>query len=268
MHFTEGDLRFLAGAVADDDARVAAALLRAWTADPAAAEEHLADGRVLRRITSDERAVVELSPRFLFAALLSRIRRDLGEIPYTVERVQADGCVVVFDARAAYDLLRSRELFSYLVELLVSFERAETVTVRRPHPAGAVRRLSTMSIDDMLEMARLVEPDLRPMVFRRIGDIALFTTGIFPESVLRHRRVPLGAVTEASLRSKPRLEDYEAEGRRFYRLAADRFTSCEPALARVLMRLAEEFTAARKPLNVLSERYVAWARPHWRMRPS
>lgn len=268
MRFTEADLRFLAEAVADDDGRAAAVLLRAWQANPAVAEEHLADDRVLRRLTADERAVVELSPRFLFAALLSRIRRDLGEIPYTVERVQADGRVVVFDARAAYDLLRSRELFSYLVEMLVSFERVETVTLSRPHPARAALRLSTISIDDMLELARLVEPEMRAMVFRRIGDIALFTTGIFPESVLRRRRVPLGAVAEAPLRWRPRMEDYEAEGRRFYRLAADRFTSREPALARVLMRLAEEFTAARKPLNVLSERYVAWARPHWRLLPS
>jgi hypothetical protein len=90
------------------------------------------------------------------------------------------------------------------------------------------------------------------MVFRRIGDIALFTTGLFPEAMLRQRR----------------LETYEDEGRRFYRLAAERLEGSHPRLAEVLGRLAGDFTVARKPLNVLSERYVAWARPHWRQVPS
>jgi hypothetical protein len=86
---------------------------------------------------------------------------------------------------------------------------------------------------------------------------------------MRNRRMPLGATgISAAERCRLRLEDYEAEGRRFYRLAADRFSLSHPGLARVLMRLSDEFTAARKPLTVLSERYVSWARPHWTHLPS
>ena len=268
MRYTPFDLQFLSLVVTDGRPEAAAELLRTWRDDQDRVEPWFDDERVLRRLMADDRAVIELSPRFLFTVLLRRIRRDLAEIPYTVERVDATGRVVVFDARLAHELLRASEMFNYLVELLVSFERTETVTVQE-QAARRVRRLSTMSIDDMLELADLVDPPLRPMVFRRIGDIALFTTGLFPDAVLRGPRLPLVASLEPSrVRRRRRLEDYEEEGRRFYRMAADRLSASHPMLSQVLTRLADEFTAARKPLNVLSERYVSWARPHWHQIPS
>jgi hypothetical protein len=268
MRYTDGDLRFLAITATDGDVHAANRLLRTWSEHPDEVDAFLDDRRVLGRLRSDPRLLIELSPRFLFSVLLRRIRRELAEVPYTVEQVHADGRVVVFDAGLSHDLLASREMFDYLVELLVSFERSETLLVRRPAPSRSARRLNTASIDDMLELASLIDPDSRPTVFRRIGDIALFTTGLFPGAVLRNRRVPVGEMQAAIERRRLRLEDYEAEGRRFYRLAADRFLASHPGLAQVLMRLSDEFTAARKPLTVLSERYVSWARPHWTQLPS
>ncbi len=269
MRYTLFDLQFLSQVVTAGRPDAAAALVRAWQDDQAQIEPWFDDDRVMRRLRSGDRAVIELSPRFLFTVLLRRIRRDLSEVPYTVERVDATGRVVVFDARLAHELLRAGEMFNYLVELLVSFERTETVTVRGRPVAQKLRRLSTFSIDDMVELAGLVDPPLRPMVFRRIGDIALFTTGLFPDAVLRGPRPPLRPALGPSRFSRRwRLEDYEEEGRRFYRMAADRLSGSHPRLAQVLVRLADEFTAARKPLNVLSERYVAWARPHWQQIPS
>jgi hypothetical protein len=268
MRYASTDLEFLARAVTDDRRDAAATLLKRWRDDPEAIDAWLDDDRVVRRLLGDDEVVVKLSPRFLFTVLLRRIRRDLAEIPYTVERVETSGRVVVFDAQVAHQLLRARDVFDYLVELLVSFERSETVMVQATPAARKLRRLSTTSIDDMMELAGLVEEPLQPMVFRRIGDIALFTTGLFPEAVLQGPRPPLGAITPLQLRRQRRLEDYEEEGRRFYRMAADRLDASHPVLAQVLDRLAGEFTVARKPLNVLSERYVAWARPHWRHPPS
>lgn len=268
MRFTDGDVRFLAAVIAGDDAHAVARLLKRWRDHPDELDDHLEDDRVVRRLMAERQMLFELSPRFLFSILLRRIRRDLGETPYTVERVHSDGRVVVFDAGHSYELLRSPEMLEYLVDLLVSFERVETVLVHQPQ-ARRARRLSTISIDDMLELASLVPPAQQPMVFRRIGDITLFVTGLFPDSVGRERRYPFGAsVLQASVARHARIEDYEDEGRRFYRMAADRLFSSQPVLAHILMRLAEEFTAARKPLTVLSERYVAWARPHWTALPS
>jgi hypothetical protein len=269
MRFTDTDLRFVAAVATGDDARASAHLLGVWRDRPDRLEPYLEDDRVLRRLMSEQQALVTLSPRFLFSILLRRIRRDLAETPYTVERVHRDGRVVVFDAGLSYELLRAPEMLDYLVELLVSFERAETIMVRQPPPARRARRLSMMSVDDMLVLAGLAEPALQPMVYRRIGDIVLFLTGLFPDAVVRGRRIPFGAaILTPSPGGQVRLEDVESEGRRFYRLAAQRLEAVDLGLARILTRLADEFTAARKPLTVLSERYVAWARPHWKQIPS
>jgi hypothetical protein len=268
MRFTDGDLRFLAGVIAGDDQGAAAALIGAWRAEPARLEPVLEDERVLRRLMADPNLIVELSPRLLFSILLRRIRRDLSEVPYTVERIHRDGRVVVFDAAHSLSLLRTPAVFDYLLDLLVSFERVETVVVPSPSGPLRMRRLNTLSIEDMLELAGLIDQPLRPMVFRRIGDIALFTTGLFPDAVVRGQRPALLARLTAPPRQRLRIEDYEEEGRRFYRLAADQLASSHPGLAEVLARLSEDFTAARKPLSVLSERYVAWVRPHWRQAPS
>jgi hypothetical protein len=268
MQYTEADLRFLAAALWRDDPGAAAAHLREWRAAPQAADEWLDDERVFRALTADDRTVIELSPRFLFTLLLRRIRKDLAAIPYTVERVERDGRLVVFDASVVHHMLENRDIFAYLVELLVSFERAETLTVRRTSPPGGLRRLSTMSIDDMVELAGLVDQPLRPMVFRRIGDIALFTTALFPDALQRSRRPTVTSALSRPAKHRWRLEDYEEEGRTFYRLAADSLHASHPELARVLARLASDFALARKPLHVLGERYLAWARPHWRQLPS
>ena len=268
MRYTDTDLKFLARAVADGDPEAAAEYLRAWRADPARAEPWCDDERVLRQVHADDYAVVELSPRFLFTVLLRRIRRDLATIPYTVERIESDGRLVVFDAGVVHELLNADEMFRYLVDLLVSFERIETMTIRHLRPRPQVRRLNTLNIDDMVELARLVEAPWRPMIFRRIGDIALFTSGIFPDAIHHGPRRFASPLVQTAVGRGRRLEDYETEGRRFYRLAADRLSGSQPDLARVLARLAEDFTIARKPLTVLSDRYVAWARPHWAQSPS
>jgi hypothetical protein len=268
MRYTETDLSFLARVIGGD-APAAAEYIRAWRTDASRADPWLDDQRVLATLMADDRAILELSPRFLFTILLRRIRSDLATIPYTVERVDSGGRLVVFDAGVVHELLKVSEMFDYLVELLVSFERVETLTVRHTHRRRDVRRLNTLSIDDMMELAGMVEASMRPMVFQRIGDIALFTTGIFPDAIRSTpRRLLMSPLAPPERKRRWEMEDYEGEGRRFYRLAADLLAGSHPLLARVLARLAEDFTIARKPLSVLADRYVAWARPHWRQTPS
>ena len=52
------------------------------------------------------------------------------------------------------------------------------------------------------------------------------------------------------------LEDYEAEGRRFYRLAERHPASRVLELSSVLGLLAENFASARKPLNFVAVHYL------------
>ncbi len=268
MRYSNTDVQFLARAVGGTP-EAAGAYARAWQVDPESMEPWLDDDRVIGQLMADDSSVLEVSPRLLFTILLRRIRRDLASIPYTVERIEPDGRLVVFDAPVVHELLRADEMFQYLVNLLVSFERIETVTVQGPRPRSPVRRLNTLNIDDMVELAGLVDAPLRPMICRRIGDIALFVTGVFQEAVRRAARRSLPSpFARTFVGGRRRMEDYEADGRRFYAIAADQLRDAQPDLARVLARLAGDFTIARKPLAVLAERYVTWARPHWVGGPS
>jgi len=90
---------------------------------------------------------------------------------------------------------------------------------------------------------------MRPALYKRIADVALFLSGIFPEHATRFATPP-----QAIYSARRTLEDYEQTGSRFYSVAAKETdqTQWKP----VLGTLAEKFTLARLALNSFSERYV------------
>ena len=218
----------------------------------------LEDERLVRRLLGDEQILLRVSPRLVFTVLLRRVSRDLQQQSYTLERTPAE-TVAVFDAPRVRRFIAEPAIGAYLVDLLTSFVRTETITVwMRRGERYRRRRFSTMSLEDMIEFAGLVGEDEAPAVFRRVADIALFTSGIFQDCLRSARGGPRST---ARARAIPRtVETYEAHGRRFYRLAAQPERGGE---GRVLALLAEEFPAARKSLAMLSDRYLRWTRLAW-----
>jgi hypothetical protein len=259
LGFTDDDLRFVAATTGRCDADEAPALLRARAA---LLDVLLEDDRLVDRVLGDDQALLRVSPRLVFTVLLRRVVRDLHARPYTMER-GAGETVAVFDAPRVRRFVAEPGIWSYLVAMLTSFVRNESLTVlvrRREHYVR--RRFNTSSLEDMLDLAGLVDADEAPWLFRRIADIALFQSGIFPRS-LRGPVRPKAARTSAV---PPTLETYEEHGRRFYRLAATRAAE-EPsgggADSRVLGALVDEFPAARKSLELLSDRYLRWSAVRW-----
>jgi hypothetical protein len=111
------------------------------------------------------------------------------------------------------------------------------------------RRFSDIDMDDMIELARIIDPEMRSGLYKRIADIALFLSGIFPE------HAALFAAPQRTMYSARRtLKDFEHTGRRFYRVAA--LETDQAKWKPVLGTLAEKFTLARLALTSLSERYV------------
>lgn len=256
MLFTADDLRFVAETVGGErfDPKEAPALLRERDD---LLDVMLDDDRLVERLLRDDQVLVRVSPRFVFSVLLRRVARDLRERPYTLERTPAE-TVPVFDASQVRRFIAEPAIWNYLVSMLASFVRNESVMVLvRRGERYVRRRFSTSSLEDMMELAALGVEEEAPWIFRRIADIALFQSGIFPESLrgLRAR----GRVIPRAL--PPTLETYEEHGRRFYRLAASR--SEAPSEGRVLEALAEEFPTARKSLELLSDRYLRWSYVRW-----
>jgi hypothetical protein len=96
-----------------------------------------------------------------------------------------------------------------------------------------------------------VDEFYRFSVYRRIGDVCLFLTGMFPEYV-EQEGDPFTA-----LRGRRRdVEDYERDGARFYQLAAEHEVASIIEVKDVLETLSAEFALAEKPLKFLSEHFL------------
>jgi len=244
---TEGDLLYVAATlVPGADPGHTAAHLRE---SDEALERHLEDERLLRRIQRERDVLVHISPWLLFSVLLRHVRRMLLGARFTVEEALGER-IPVFDAVRAGELLADREILDYLVMMLTSFTRTDSWSIEVEEGGRRRRRrFSDLDSDDMIALAGLMPEALRFPILRRIADIALFTSGIFPEAADRRSGIPGGP-------QRKTLEDYEEEGRRFYRLAAQHEVARRTGWDRALEALAQTFPIARKPLNVLASRYI------------
>jgi len=255
-HLSDHDLRFVAETVGGEQGGAAHPL------DHLRAREELLDvllddDRLVQRLLGDEQVLLQVSPRLVFSVLLRRVSRDLTQRPYTLERTPAE-TVAVFDAPQVRRFIAEPAIGRYLVDMLSSFVRTETITVWvRRGERYRRRRFSTLSLEDMIELAGLVGDEEARTIFRQIADVALFTSGIFSD-FLRPRDEAAGVRRGRAI---PRtVETYEEHGRRFYRLAAGPEAGPQ---GRVLASLAEAFPMARKSLEILSDRYLRWTRLSW-----
>ncbi|HKV43657.1 MAG TPA: hypothetical protein VJT32_03105 [bacterium] len=254
---TDDDLRFVADTIGDGR-RGAVPSLEVLRARDDLVDVMLEDDRLVRRLLGDEQVLVRVSPSLVFSVLLRRVIRDLEQHPYTLERTPAE-TVAVFDAPRVRRFIAEPGVWGYLVGMLTSFIRAETVTVFVKQGEGyRRRRFNTLNLDDMIALAALVGQDEARPIFKRVADIALFTSGIFPDYLRTPRRG--GPVPQRWYAIPRTVETYEEQGRRFYRLAAKPEGRPE---GRVLATLADEFPMARKALELLSDRYLRWTRLSW-----
>jgi hypothetical protein len=124
----------------------------------------------------------------------------------------------------------------------------------------------------LAELLEAVSPGQRPAVSRRLGDLALFLSGVFPEHAARHPLQPRevdvllrllggpgpGEVIRSSAPDKG-LWLLEWLGRRAYGVTAEWSPRAEPDLVEV----AEAFGRARRVLNLVTARYLYPSRGRW-----
>jgi hypothetical protein len=82
--------------------------------------------------------------------------------------------------------------------------------------------------------------------------------GIFPDYAQRERRYPFSGRRRPQIRGKARIssEEYEKEGRRFYKMAAEHPSAEKLELSEVFWALHQHFEKAKKPLNFIAEHYL------------
>ncbi|MDH7578066.1 MAG: hypothetical protein QHH75_09675 [Bacillota bacterium] len=225
----------------------------------------LDDEKLFKRVQEDQDIFLKISPFLLFSILLRQAKREMEKQTYTMEIVSRKERIPVFDARDATKLLQNKDVREYLARMLASFTRVECATVVfKARGMTYQRHFSDLDFDDVLELAGMVELPFRFPFYKRLADIALFLSGIFPEYLCRNQTFGEDEIPARLTGQRPRtLHDYEEEGRRYYDLASTYDEAREQGLAEVLSLLAEKFTLARKPLNYLTENYIDKHRSKW-----
>ncbi len=251
---SEADLDFVVREAAPDAADTEH-LKRLIREDEAFRRALVGDERVFVRVMTDEEVFLRISPALYFEVLLRRALVDLEQAVYTLEYDRA-GTIPVFDTSAVVELLARRGVVGYLADMLSSFTRIRVsvtaVRVRR----GIWRRVRTsdMDIDSLVRLCSAAEPEQRFAFYKRIADVCLFVSGLFPHSASSRLPGKLGPTPAA--RARRSLEEYVQEGQRFYELAAEHPAARALELTGVLGLLGENFTTATKPLRFIASHYL------------
>lgn len=249
MRLTESDLRFVVETVVTKR-RDYDNIIRLVRDKDDLLEPMLDDARLAERLLNDQHVLIRISPYLLFTVLLRRVRHNLQNQSFVLEPYSSGKRIPVFDAPKTVQLLSDTTLREYLVQMLCSFVKTHTgVVYWKERGTWHKRKFSDIDMDDMIALARMVEPQFRPRLYKRIADIALFLTGIYPDHTSLFTSRPKSMATAART-----IPDYEREGRRFYALAAQQAEPPWPPS--VYEELAEKFTVAREALNTLADRYL------------
>jgi len=277
-HLTDADLGLLAKA-ADQPTAQAASWLRAH---PEQLPGLVGDPRVFQAVFGAPAAAAQparpaaasamaslASPFLIFAVAVHRAGTELATMDHVPERSGRRQRVPLFDAPELRDFLGSAARRLFLAELLASFTRnaaqyrpAPRVQPRSRSPRG--RRVSELDVVRMAGLLDTVPEAERAGVYRRMGDVALFLTGVFPDyaaghalgpvsaaRLLRAAQVPARQLDE--LAEAPAIDLFEHLGAQWYR-AAWGLAPARTARLAVVAEVAERFRQARRVLNHVADR--------------
>ena len=264
-HLADADLAVLAAA-GDPDA--------ATERDPRRIEALIDSPALFRRLfsTPGRDPLLQGSPFLLFAVLVHRAIRDLGQTSFVEEWVGPRQRVPVFDVSGLREFGADPMRRFFLAELLASYTQVASGSFLVQTRRGWRRRhFSELDPVRLIELAELLPGNERASVYRRLGDLSLFLTGVFPDYaaerlVVERERRRLERALAAPDREDAERRDgiwlLESLGRRAYQIAqhaADR----RSAMTAVLAEVSQNFAAARRVLNFMTDRYLFPLRRQW-----
>ncbi|NWF91598.1 MAG: hypothetical protein HXY46_01670 [Syntrophaceae bacterium] len=223
----------------------------------------ISDEKIFRRLIDDEEVFLKISPALFFEILLRKVADDLRGKGFTIEKTGTMK-IPVFDTKDVVDFLKRKYLLDYLADMLSSFTRVETYTITFESSRGVWEKIRFNDLDmfSLMSLCDVVEDEHRMGFYKRIADICLFILGIFPDYAEREFRYPFSGQVRPQIRGRARIspEEYEKEGRRFYKLAAEHRSARELELSEIFWTLHEDFEKAKKPLNFIAEHYLRYKR--------
>jgi hypothetical protein len=264
-----------AGLSGATSAEVAAELARApqalaaALASPLALEAALAVGEEGARSTGADAGLTTLSPFLVFAVAVEHTAAGLEGATYVNEWTGPRTRLPVLGVDDLRGFMRAPGRRLFLADLLASFTRVTSGTVwRRARRGWRRRRFSEL---DPIALAGLLDElpvSEHARVHRRLGDLALFLTGVFPDHTAARAFRPIdlqrlgraaGAELGEALEARGAVGLLERLGERWYRLAGgERAPSATGPIASE--EAAERFQEARRALNLVTDRHLFPAR--------
>lgn len=269
-HLTDEDLRLLASSAGMRPE--AAGQLRGR---PAVVLELVERPELFAQVygTDDPAGLARISPFLAFQVAIGQAMRELASTRFVAERTAPRERVPVFDAPKLRDFLADPGRRLFLAELLTSFVRVASGRYWIRTARGWQRqRYSELDPVRLAQLAAETPRPYRPGVYRRLGDVSLFLTGVFPDYAQRYAFGPLDAARllratglspdESGLATAPPIELLEQLGQRWYRRASELAPVTTRQLAMVA-QVAARFRDARRVLNHVSDRYLARVGNPW-----
>jgi hypothetical protein len=207
------------------------------------------------------------SPFLIFAVAVHRAAAELESMGHVPERSGPRGRVPLFDAPDLRDFLSAPARRLFLAELLASFTRAAGGQYRvQVRGRSRARRFSELDLPRMAGLLESVPEADRPGVYRRLGDVALFLTGVFPDYAVAHTLGPVNAARllraaqvpqrrHEELAAAPAIDLFEYLGAQWYRVAWGLAPARTARLA-VVADVADRFRQARRVLNHVADHWL------------
>lgn len=222
---------------------------------------------------------LRVSPFLVFAVAVARAETELGQAAFVHDWFGPRRRVAVFDAPALRELLGDPAVRLFLAQLLASYTHVASGSIWVQRRGGWRRqRFSELDPVRLAALLEVVPEAERVGIYRRLGDLALFLTGVFPDHtatrafgpVHAERLLRLAGVEGAEARealAAPSMGSggvalLERLGRRWYRLAYQS-APVRTAPLRVMDEVARRFDQARRILNLVTDRYLFPFRARW-----
>jgi hypothetical protein len=251
---------------------------------PAGIEPLLARPDVFAALFGDagEDPIVAVGPFVAFAVLLAQSPAIFADLSFVPERVGRRSTVPVFEIEPLREFVADPLRRLFLADLLASYTHVASGALWVKSRRGwHHRRFSELDPAQFAQLILSLPPDERLVLYRRLGDLSLFLSGVFPDHVAGRTLTPIAAarlrraVGGGESPSAAReiggpgpaglgdLRLLEWVGQRSYRLAWEVAGRGELGLAPVVGYVAEHFRHARLILNVLTDRYLFEHRERW-----
>lgn len=207
-----------------------------------------------------------VTPFLAFGVLVNRAARELRTARYVTEWTGPGSRLPVFDVEPLRQFLDDPVRRFFLIEFLSSFIKVASgsfwVRTRRGYRR---RRFSEMDPVQLAEMVEQLPEPQRAGGYRRLGDVALFLCGVFPDHTASHpvpvmqrellaRSAAIPAIR--ALGGDRGLDFLEAAGTGWYRRAVDTAAAAMGAGPEFLLDVADRFIEARRILNYLADHYL------------